>query len=66
MWDIRGLAEPRQGGNTDGPKGMNMVLGFNGKGKGADGGMDLQPLQLLRGYWEALRCGSTQIGRAHV
>jgi len=45
---------------------MNMVLGFTGKGKGADGGMDLQPLQQLRGYWEALRSGSTLPARADI
>jgi hypothetical protein len=43
-----------------------MVLGFTGKGKGADGGVDAQVLQQLRGYWEALRHGGRLPTRADI
>ena len=41
-----------------------MVLGFTGEG--ATTGVDAHPLQQLRGYWEALRTGSSLPTRADI
>jgi hypothetical protein len=43
-----------------------MVLGFTGKGRGSERGVDIHPLQQLRGYWEALRTGTRLPARADI